>query len=322
MLFGRKKEEGKTFLVFDVETGSVGGALVRTDPESAPRLFGETRIDLPAGASRDAHTLRERAGSAVENVAQGLLEVAARLRGHESAPIGVIARSAFFLAAPWGVPDLAAGTPRFSDELIVRARAALGAHGIPSSFHARASAALHGARALLPYEDTYLLLMPSGEIIEALSVEGGAVASYGTMPVGRHTLLRTLTSHGSLHEHEARSALRAFSLGGARAHAAEPLRAAGEHIAAQFNDLAHAHGWHGHDRVYTIAHEGDWLARTLAQSAAATRFSPGATVKHIRPEHLSEHFSQHAQNPDLSLMLGALFVDSHDRYYTESHARH
>src|SRR6185436_4770259 len=92
---------------------------------------------------------------------------------------------------------------------------------VSTSYHTHPSAALHGARVLLPYEDTYLLCMPTGEVTEFLSVEQGSVRSYGTLPLGRHTLLRTLQAHGGLTLPEARSTLRLSA-----AHLDEPLRAA------------------------------------------------------------------------------------------------
>lgn len=314
-IFGSKTQEGKTFVVFDIETGSVGGALAHIVPGHHPRLFGEMRIDLAVGSTRDAHTLRDKAANALTTVARHLAEVAARLRGHDAMlPVGTVHRAAAFFAAPWGTPDLVAGAPSFSEDLTTAVRSAMAStFDIPASVHARASAALGGARILLPYEHTYLIGMPGGEITEFLSVEGGAVRGYGTVPVGRHTLMRTLGTHAGLHEHEARSALRALSLGREPAHITEPLRHAHEHIGAAVGQLLQEQGWHGHNRVYTMAHDNEWFARALAGSAVAQLFPNDAVVKHLRGEHLSPYLAQHGPSPDLNLMLGALFVDSHYR---------
>lgn len=297
-------------MLLDIENGSVAGALVRTSATHAPKLFGEQRIDLGVGTARTEHSLREKAGHAVQQVAEHLAQVAARLRGHpHTSDIGVVERATFFVSAPWGVPDLVAGTPSFSSaatsDLV---RAIEGHFDIPTHFHTRASAALHGIRSLVPHEDTYLLCIPSGEVVEVLSVEQGSVRTYGTLPVGRHTLLRTLQSHGSLTEPEARSALRIRP-----AHAAEPLRAAYQHIAGEFTPAATELGWHNHERVYVLSHDGDWFARALAESPSSSLFKTGAVVKHITGAHLSPHISQHAHTPDLGLLSAALFVDTHYR---------
>lgn len=310
MLFGRKKVEGKTFLLLDIESGSVGGALLRIEEGEAPKLFAEQRIQLLADDTRDAHSLRQRAANATLAVARGLAEVAARMRGHEAtAPIGTVTRAAAFLAAPWGTPNLAVGKPTFNEELMDTVHATAAAtFDVPLNFHAHASAALHGTRALLPYEPTYLICMPGGEVTEILSVEQGTVRSYGTLPVGRHTMVRTLRSHAGLSEPEARSALRLSA-----SHLQEPLRAAGQHIAQEFGSLARDLNWHAHERVYSVAHDGEWFAQALAQSNVAKQFPPDAVVRHVRASHASPHFAAHATTPDLPLMFDALFVDSHYR---------
>ena len=317
MLFGRKKKgEGKTFLILDIETGSVGGALLRQGyPGDPPRLFGEMRVDLPAGGSRDAHTLRERAAQAVLSIARSLAEVAARLRRHPAtARAGAVQRASVFLAAPWGTPNLEVGYPTFNEPLVHSIDIAVAStFDVPVSFHARASAALNGARLLLPYEGTYLLCMPTGELVEGLSVERGVVRSYGTLPAGRHTIIRTLGSHTGLNEQEARSALRATSLGQPLVHINEPYVAAGQHMAREFTSLARDLGWHAHERVYALTHDNDWFARSLAGSDAATLFAPGATIKHLQGTYASPHFAQHSETPDLPLMLGGMFVDGHYR---------
>src|SRR3989338_4285685 len=51
---GKKKEEGRTVLLLDIESGSVGAALVRIAPQERPRMFVERRGHLPAGAVRTA----------------------------------------------------------------------------------------------------------------------------------------------------------------------------------------------------------------------------------------------------------------------------
>lgn len=291
MLF-RKKPEGRTFLILDVESGSVGGALAHLG-EGAPRYFGEMRSDFAVGPARDAHSLRAQAASAIGRVAEELAQVAARLRGHEAArAFGTIERAVLFMGSPWGVPRLDQGKPYMDEPLRAEAERALARHfATPLHAHARASAALHAARATLPYDSTYLLIVPGGEITEIMSIEDGAVASYGTLPVGLHTAVRTLAAHGGLHEHEARALIK---LGADT----EPLTHAREHIAGQFARLAKNHGWERHTRVYSMSHQGDWLARALSRSSAARLFGEGSTIKHL---------------PQTPLESAAWFVDTHYR---------
>lgn len=314
-LFGSKKPTPKTFVVLDIETGSVGGVLMHRTPGEAPRLFGETRVDLAIGTTRDAHTLRERAAHALESVAQSLSHVAARVRGNEAtAHMGSASHAVAFLAAPWGTPNLESGAPQFSADMVGSVQSALAStFAVPLSVHARASATLHGARLLFPYEENYIIGMPHGEVSEVLEIVGGNARSHGTLPVGRNTMVRTFMSHGGLHEDEGRSALKALSLGHVPAHLSEPVRHTYEHVATHFNDLATSHGWHEHGRVYSFAHDGDWFARALAHSSAARKFPDGAVVTAIRAKHFSPYLAGHAQVPDLGLMLGGLFVDSHYR---------
>lgn len=314
MLF-RREPEHKTVVVLDIETGSVGGGLVHCAPGEAPRLLGETRIDIAAGTTRDSNTVRERVVHALQSVTHSLAQVAARVRGNQvTAPMGTPSRAVAFVAAPWGVPDLTAGSPRFDTALVSSVEHALaGTFTTPFSVHTRASATLNGARILLPYEDTYLVCMPHGEVSEILEVSGGSVRTHGTLPVGLNTLLRTAMSHGGLHEEEARSIVKSLSFGGVPPHFREPLKHVNEHIAAHFTDLAARHGWHAHERVYSFAHDGDWFARVLAESSAAKKFGGSAILKPIRAEHFSPHFSGHARVPDLGVMLGGLFVDAHYR---------
>ncbi|KKU53746.1 MAG: hypothetical protein UX77_C0038G0001, partial [Parcubacteria group bacterium GW2011_GWA1_47_11] len=43
MLFGGKKDAERTVLILDVESGSVGSALVQLMPDKQPKLSGEMR---------------------------------------------------------------------------------------------------------------------------------------------------------------------------------------------------------------------------------------------------------------------------------------
>lgn len=297
-------------MLLDIENGSVGGALVRTSVAHAPKLLAEERIHLPVRGPRTHEHLVQKMGTALESVAQHLSHVAARMRNHpQTTALGTVERAVVFVSAPWGVPDLVAGNPTFNADVLSRVgHATEGYFGLPFTHHAGASAALHSARTLLPYDDSYLLCIPSGELVELLSVEQGTVRSYATLPVGSHTLLRTLQSHAGLTEAEARSALRLNP-----AHLAEALRAAHEHVADEFVPAAKDLGWGSHSRVYVLSHDGDWLARALSSTQAAALFGQGSTVKHLHGAHAAPHLSQYAHTPDWGLASGALFVDAHYR---------
>jgi len=315
--FGRKKSPGKTVLVLDVENGSVGGALVHLSSQELPWLFAETRVFLPVLHSRSAHTLLSEVGAAAHNVLRHISEVAARLRAHpHTAHRGEVERAALFLSAPWGSPNLAVGKPQFAQPTVEMldnlAEGFLG--DTPIHFHSNAGALLQGSRRVLPQERRYLLCGISGEVSELLLVEDGRASGYATIPSGRHGVLRTLRSHGGLSEQEARSVMRLPTKTNAAHAYGEPLAAASAHFAGHFVEAARGlMGDTPTNRVYVVSEEpvGDWFARSLAESDQVGEMYPeGGVVRSLRAPQVTEHFSGHAEVPDISLMLQALFVDA------------
>jgi hypothetical protein len=312
MLFGRTKPEEKTVLILDVENGSVGSALVRLQGGESPKLFGETRFDLPVLHTRDSASLMREVDVGLRHALVHAAEVAARVRNHASTEdAGMISNAAVFMSAPWGSPNLAAGQPDFASSMaaLVATRIDESLGRVPQSLYTTAGAAHYSVRHILPYDERYLLCVISGEISELVLVVDGEVVGYATMPLGRHLGVRTLRSHGGLSDHEARSAMRLNA-----SHLAEPMSAAANHYAEQLAETAADLLKLGRvEHVYIVAHDGagDWFGKALAQSEVMTQLFPrGGTVRALRPEHIQPHIAAHAERPDLMLMLQALFTSS------------
>jgi len=303
-MFGKKSSD-KTVLILDIENGSVASALLKLAAGEAPRLFGETRIAVPLMDTRSAHSLSR----AVEHAASESLlhasEVAARLRHHAGA-LPPVSSVVMFMAAPWGVPNLAQGSPDFTPafgELAPRIRSLFG--DVPTSLHAHASAAVHGLRAAYPHEERALLLSVNGEVSELLMLEDARVVGHATAPVGLCTVLRTLKSHAGLSEHEARSAMRLN-------HNSEANLAAAAHFAGEFKQAARElFGGQTSGNVFVLAHEpaGEWFARSLAHRSLAELFPQGGTVRAMRPGHIAPFVAHHGY-PDTHLLLDALYTSA------------
>ncbi|MBP7770621.1 MAG: hypothetical protein KA066_01765 [Candidatus Pacebacteria bacterium] len=303
-MFG-KKSSAQTVLILDIENGSVASALLKLAPGEAPRLFGEARIAVPLMDTRSAHSLAR----AVEHAASESLlhasEVAARLRHHAGA-LPPVSKVVIFMAAPWGVPNLAQGRPDFTpafQELAPRIRSLFG--DVPTSLHAHASAAVHGLRAAYPHEERALLLSVNGEVSELLMLEDARVVGHATAPVGLGTVLRTLKSHAGQSEHEARSAMRL----GAQTEAGQ---AAAAHFAGEFKHAARElFGGQASGNVFVLAHEpaSEWFARSLSHRSLAELFPQGGTVRAMRPGHLAPFVAHHG-TPDTHLLLDALYTSA------------
>lgn len=306
-MFGKRSPD-KTVLILDIENGSVGSSLARLSSDSAPALFGATRMSVPLMDTRSAHSLAR----AVEHAASESLlhasEVSARLRHHAGA-LAPVSRVVIFLAAPWGTPNLAQGRPDFAPafgELVPRIRSLFGE--VPVAMHAHASAAVHGLRAAYPHEERALLLSVNGEVSELLLLENARVVGHATAPVGAGTVLRTLKSHAGYSEHEARSALRLN-------HTSEASEAAAAHFADEFKQAARdLFGGQAHGNVFVLAHEptAEWFARSLAHRSLAELFPQGGTVRAMRPGHLTSFVAHHGTQ-DTHLLLDAIYTGAAHR---------
>jgi hypothetical protein len=302
-LFG-KGAPRTTVLLLDIENGSVGSGLVELAPGQAPRLFGESRVEVPLLDTRSAAQLLRAVEHAASEALLRASETSARMRmaGHSHLPVQ---KAVVFLAAPWGVPNLSLGRPDFEGSLTAtlaaRIRALFG--DAPVACHAHASAAVHGLRVLYPEAHDALVLSVNGELSELLLVEAGHVAGHATVPVGLGTILRTLKSHAGHSIHEARSALR---LG----HHNEASRAAAAHFVGEFKDVAQdlLRG-RGASRVFVLAHEpaGEWVARTLSSATLADLFPQGGVVRAMRAGQLAPYLAA-LGTQDTHLALGALYT--------------
>ncbi len=312
-LFKKQRPKERTILLLDIENGSVAAALVRIAPEKQPKLFGETRRHLPAQHTRDGKSLFGRVTVAAREAMRSVSEVAARIRQHPAtSDMGRIDAVAVFLSAPWGTPNLELGRPEFMPQIqdFLSKETHQWAGDVPVSFHTSTGSGVFGLRALYPEETNSLLYTLTAEVGELVHIRDGHVQGHATMPFGYHNVLRTLKSHAGISEHEARSA---FHL----RHLEEPLGAAAEHLAREFALSAHDLINEGDiESVFVLTHEpvAQWAAESLSETELlAELFPEGGTVRAVRSAHVTPHIAAHASSPDLSLMLAALFVDSHAR---------
>ncbi len=313
-MFGRKKPEGKTVLVLDIESGSVAAALVRITPGERPGLFGETRSYLPLSMQRSGSQLTAQVNIALKDVLQKVSEIASRFRnaGAEAVqPMGVINKAVAFYAAPWGVPDLALGTPQFLPDALAGVRAVVESRfgKIQVLPYTTAGLGAFGQSALFGKEPEVLYIV-GGEVSEMLHHDGVGVRGHATLPFGYHTLLRTLQTHGGLSELEARSAAQ---LPFSTPHLREPFMAAAAHLGGHATGtmrelLAGAPT----TRVRVMGEEAAalWVSHALTSyEPLGELFPQGGELRSLRRSHMATHFAAHQPTPDLRLMLAGLFAD-------------
>lgn len=303
-MFGNKSSH-KTVLLLDIENGSVGSALLKLDAGQAPRLFGEERIAVPIMDTRSAHSLSRAVEHAASEALLHASEVSARLRHHANA-LAPVSKVVIFMAAPWGVPNLAQGRPDFApafEELAPRIQSLFG--DVPTNLHAHASAAVHGLRAAYPHEERALLLSVNGEVSELLLLEDARVVGHATAPIGTNTIVRTLKSHAGMSLEEARSAMKLN-------HSSEAMQAAAAHFAGEFKQAARElFAGTGQGSVFVLAQEpsAEWFARSLAHQSLAELFPQGGVVRAMRPGHLAPFVAHHG-TPDTHLLLDALYTSA------------
>lgn len=311
-MFGKKKTAEATVLLLDVESSSVGGALARFSPKEQPRLFGEMRHAVPMLTTRDSNLMTRHIEEAARSVLLHANTIAARLRNYaNTTSAGEVDRVAVFLGAPWGSPDLKLGKPAFIDPMraFITDEVAASLPGVKISFHTGADPAVFGLKVFNP-QSSLLLLTVRGELAELLLLGNGGVEGYATIPLGARTILRTLKTHGGLSEAEANSL---FTLS-SRLEGYDPLHAAGKHFIEEFSGTAQTLLHNGRaDEVFVLAEKpaGEWFAQALARDHSLSALFPeGGSVRALGPRHFAPHVAAHATNPDLFLMLEALFIDS------------
>src|SRR5262249_28661849 len=149
-------------------------------------------------------------------------------------------------------------------------------------------ATLAGTRRLLPFDDAYVLCIVGAELTELLLVSRGVAVGYATVPLGRHSVVRTLRTHAGITAEEAHSALRLAKHGDLPYK--EPAEAAAEGYAADIADVVErliTQSSVRPTRVYVVAHgdSGEWFARSLASHEALGELLPGGSVRSLGSRH-------------------------------------
>ena len=317
-LFGDTRSDDKTVLLVDVENGSVASALVRLSSAKNPKLFAEHRTTLPIPQHISSAHLARKVLQAVEESISHTSQFAARMRQNKDlASTGTIQGAQLFFGPPWNTLSQDEGRLQWSFEPSV-------VHSITRSvesivglgqvqFHPFGRAAAQVAGSLT--DGPLLVCVVTGEILELLLVEDGRVRGRATVPIGVHTVLRTLQVHAGLSMPEVRSAFRLYQETSDDSLAlAGPLRAAAHHFGDQFvsaaEELLQSHPV---STSIIVAPErmGEWFARALAEhDTSAQLFPHGGVTRDIRAKHLVPLIDVHATHPDVHLMIGALFIHS------------
>ena len=302
---GDGKQKGKTFLLLDVENGSVASGLLYLEAGEKPKIFGHTRQNLSVARPRSAATLAQSVAHAAREALHHASTVAARIREHNKlSHIGEVGRAEIFLSAPWtNLDEKWLHETGVNTELHKTVEEFFGA--IPVSSHPFPKVLAEVSGSLFP-EDKTLLVFVGGEITELLLVHGGRVVGRATTPHGHHLLLRTLKAHGGLSESEARSALHLQP-----SHAGETFAALASHFTREFKDTARELLSGGSAQsVYVVSHEptGEWFAKVLGSEDLGDLFPDGGTVRALRTHHVAPYLAAHTR-PDLVLSLQAIFVD-------------
>jgi len=317
-LFRKSPPQGFTYLVVDIENGSVASALVHVaqptlGERATPKLFAEHRAQMPLLPRVTGHALLQELLSALETPLAHTTQAAAYIRKDpEQAYAGELQGAVVFLGAPWSASLVSDGTLRweFEKDVIRSLETQLGSRIPPHTieFHPFARAAAYSLNYLVPKPT--LLLSCTGEIIELTASAKGRVMGRSTIPFGAHTFLRTLMSHGALTEPEARSSLK-LALGDTHPYR-EPLNAALESFAHAFvtgaTPLVHGSSI---DTVLILApqHLSTILATGL-QYAGSSVFPQGGVAHIIEAGHLGEHVITHEDTYDVALMLESMFINT------------
>ena len=310
-------QDGDTILLVDVASGSVASALMQLSKNDCPKLYGEVRVPLTVGSRAVSHEIAAKVQKAVDEVLGHVGHIAANLRQNQATlQLGTIKAVHVYFGAPW-VSATVSHTHRalqfaFEDEILRDLYRQVGSIAGDSAVTAYPfnGAAAHATRAIL--NETMLVCILTGEVVELVVVEGVTPIAHATMPYGIHTIYRTLQSHAGLGTHAVQSLLTlTHQTGEPLVVYAEPLQAVAEHLTEEFvetaTELVEQFAIH---TIMVIAdeHMGDWFARALTASTATVELFPnGGVVRALRPKHLEDYIATLAPNPDLSLMMEALY---------------
>jgi hypothetical protein len=314
----RSGDSGESTLIIDVENGSVASALAHFSQREQPRLFGESRVELPVMHSVSSEALSRQIDRALEAALVETGSEAARLRRDKStARYGRVGSVKIFLHAPWTIAVQGKNGISWSHEPSVRTQlyrcVGTVADTALVSFEPFGRAAAHAVHPHVRGEA--LVANVTGEVLELILARNGHVLGRATTPVGLHTILRTLKSHAGLSVREAQSAL-------ALAHHAEdptyryaqPLAAAINHFANEFSDVAQELLMHSDAQSILVLAPGntaDWFARALTTHPRTHALFPdGGVVRALRPRHFSTYLTAHAPEADVPLMIETMFINS------------
>ncbi len=324
-LFGRKREEGSTVLVLDVENGSVAASLVRLSPTHLPKMFGEVRRAIPLQATHDTDALARLTHDAAISALAHVAQVAARVRAHSTlSAVGHVDSAYIFLSPPWGaltLNDRELQPHPFVSHIEKSLESFFGP--LPVSLQPFGLMAANTVPIILPSDDHCLIMTVSGEVTEIILLENAGshlrIVGHATLPLGKHFPLRTLLTHGGISLAEAYSAMRLHAMRttkeeGDPSHALEALHAAGEHVASEFGSVANELLQHAPARRIIVVGEepsGEWFARSLVTSNELSKLFPDSgEVRAVRSAHVLPHVGVHAARPDLPLLLEVLFVNT------------
>lgn len=313
-LFWKKKSPiagGKTFLVVDVENGSVASGLAYLSSDG-PKLFGEKRLELPLARTISSEQIARDVERALGDALAYTSEVAAYLRiREETAAAGALSGAIVFLSAPW--VSLGRGSSglrwEFEPEFALLLHRVIESHLPPHriSFHPFGRAAAHAADYLTL--GVTLVVNVTGEVAELLLCEKGKALARATIPLGRHLFMRTLRSHALVSLPEARSALSLAHESDAHPYQ-EPLDAAARDFAEVFSDgVQSLLGGPRPGTILVVAPEhAPFLARALAAHLDGEVVGSGTVVRALGLRHLEPHVAAHETTRDVPLMLETLFI--------------
>lgn len=323
MFFRRKKETNeKTILVIDIESGSVGGALVGLSLTGAPKFFSQKRIYFPSLPTRDSASLFSRLDPAVGDVIRHLSHVAARIRHHTEGERGNVSRVVFFLHAPWvliGIPERGKVSLDAPEELLgslrTKAEAMLG--NVETSFQSFGSRVPPIVGNVFDETEDLILVHIMGEVTELAKTENGVLVSHATIPLGIHTLVRTFGTHAGMKEAEARSALKLLRHDGDSLNPEwrEALTAAHDHIMEESKDVIEEiiGSSTKPQRVYTLAPTplSQWFTKGLTEDdRLASLFPRESSARSLHPHHAKQFLGVHPAIPDLPLSFEALSIQA------------
>jgi hypothetical protein len=311
-MFPKKKLPG-TIAILDIESGSVGSALVGLRKKDAPALLGQERNALSARGGVAASVLLKEIEREIEKSLGRLSEVSQRLKERKGS--GEIERIAVFLHAPWTTVSLgerAKGDAH--EETLSQLRGATQLLGVPVTFHAFSTTTTPVVHGIFGQPKDALIVSIGGEVAELSLLKNGSIAGYATVPAGINTLLRTLEAHGGVSRHEALSIL-SLSRASANHAWAEALASGVEKVAQELKsgagDILSQNNTSQHIFVLSREPAADFFARALTEDPSMQElFAPGSTIRPILARHASEHLSVHPIKSDVALALESLFVDT------------